>query len=120
MAYFKIGDADFSNVVSGLKVGFEVLLSSDSGRNAAGDNVVDIVNRKDKIYVNFIPMNEEQMAALLTAVQPYVVEVSYRNPQTNSLKENVRCYIGTPEPEYYRIIDGKILYKPMSLNFIQM
>lgn len=120
MTYFKIGDTDFSNLVSSLKCGFEVLLSEDSGRNASGDNVVDIVNRKDKIYVTTRPMNEDEMASFLTAVQPFVVYISYMNPRTKTIKSNVRCYIGTPEPEFYTIQNGKILYKPLQLNFIEM
>lgn len=36
MAYLKIGDVDFSGIVSALKVGYQVLLGDTSGRNAAG------------------------------------------------------------------------------------
>lgn len=120
MVYFKIGTTDFSSCVAGLKCGFEVLLSDKSGRNARGNTVVDIVNRKDKIYVTTRPMTLDEMSAFLGAVQSYVVYISYLNPRTKTLKNNVRCYIGTPEPEFYRIIDGKVLYKPMQLNFIEL
>ena len=120
MAYFKIGNTDFSSYVSGLKCGFEVLLAENSGRNARGNTVVDIVNRKDKIYVTLRPLTDTEMATFLSAVQSYVVYVSYLDPRTKELKTNVKCYIGTPEPEFYRIIDGKVMFKSMNLNFIEM
>ena len=120
MTYFKIGNTDFSNLVSSLKCGFEVLLSEDSGRNASGDNVVDIVNRKDKIYITTRPMNEDEMASFLTAVQPFVVYISYMNPRTKTIKSNVRYYIAQTEPEFYSIQNGKVLYKPTQINFIEM
>ena len=47
--YFKINNTDFSSLVSGLKVGFETLVSDNSGRNAAGNTVIDIVARKAKV-----------------------------------------------------------------------
>ena len=51
MVYFKVDNTDFSDLISGLKVGYETLVSDKSGRNAAGDNVVDVINRKIKIYL---------------------------------------------------------------------
>ena len=121
MAYFKINNIDFSNFVSALKVGNEVLVSDASGRNANGDTVIDIVNRKYKVYVTFIPMNELQMSMLLAQVESYVVDIQFLNPKNNELT-TIKTYIGTPEPEYYTIqpLPGKTQYKPMNLNFIQL
>lgn len=119
MTTFKIGDKDFTHLVSGLRVGYEVLVSDSSGRNAKGDTVIDIVNRKRKLYVTFKYMTEAQMDELLAAVQDYVVSVSFRNPKTKGLT-TITTYIGTPEPEYYTIQQGKVLIKPMELNFIEL
>lgn len=116
--YFKINGKDFSSLVSGLKVGFEVLVSSDSGRNAAGDTVLDIVNRKRKIYVTIRHTTVAEMESFLAAVENYVVTVEYLDPKTNTLN-SATTYIGTPEPEYYSISD-KTLFKQMSLNFIEL
>ena len=49
--YFKINDIDFSHLVSGMRVGYETLVSENSGRNAAGDTVIDVINKKIKIYI---------------------------------------------------------------------
>lgn len=117
--YFKINGKDFSSLVSGLKVGYETLVSSDSGRNANGDTVIDVVNRKHKVYVNFRHTTGEEMDSLLAAIKDYVVSVDYLDPETKKL-ENITAYTGTPEPEYYTIQKNLIIYKPMNLNFIQL
>lgn len=119
MAYFKIGNLDFSNYVSALKVGTETIVSEDSGRNANGDTVLDIVAKKKKLYITFRPLDDDEMNVLLEAITPYVVSVQFRNPATNALSQ-ATCYTGTPEPEYYTIQQGKVLYKPMNLNFIEL
>lgn len=119
LSYLTINNVDVSNLVSGLKVGYETLVSEDSGRNANGDTVIDIVNRKAKVYVTFRVMDDTQMAKLLNAISSYVVSVSFRDPKTNTTK-TIKSYTGTPEPEYYTIQSNKVLYKSFNLNFIEL
>ena len=119
MDYFSINNINFSSLVSGLKVGYETLVSSNSGRNAAGNTVVDVINRKTKLYVTFRHTTQEEMQELLDSVRDYVVNVSYLDPETKVLK-TISAYIGTPEPEYYTIQANTVIYKPMSLNFIEL
>jgi hypothetical protein len=117
MTIFKINGVDFSGLVSALKVGYETLVSDSSGRNANGDTVLDIINTKRKIYVTLRHTTVAEMQSFLAAVAPYQVSVSYLDPLTNSLA-TASTYIGTPEPEYYNV--SKSLYKPLSLNFIEL
>lgn len=119
MAYLKINDKDFSSLVSGLKVGYETLVSDKSGRNAAGNMYVDIINRKIKVYVSLRHTTDAEMKSFLEAVKPFVVSITFRNPETNALS-TITTNIGTPEPEYYTIQPGHVIYKPMDLNFIQL
>ena len=46
MAYLKINGTDVSHLVQGLKIGYETLVADNSGRNANGDTVLDIVNNR--------------------------------------------------------------------------
>ena len=117
MTIFKIGSADFSGLVSGLKVGYETLVSNNSGRNANGDTVLDVINLKRKIYVTLRHTTVAEMQNFLAAVKPFQVTVSYLDPMTNTL-ESADTYIGTPEPEYYNV--NRSIYKPLSLNFIEL
>lgn len=114
-----ISGIDVSDLVKSLKVGYETLVSDNSGRNANGDTVIDIINQKVKLQVTFRPMDSAEMARLLGAFEAYVVDVTYRDSKTNSNK-TITCYTGTPEPDYYCILNDKVFYKEMNLNFIQL
>lgn len=116
--YFLVNGIDFSHLVSGLKVGYETLVSDNSGRNAAGNTVIDVINKKHKIYVNLRHTTKAEMTYFLNAIDPYVVNITFLNPLTQDL-ETVEAYCGTPEPEYYTISD-KTIYKPMAINFIEL
>ena len=117
--YFTINSVDYSNLVSGLKVGKETLVSDNSGRNAAGDTVIDVINKKYKIYITLRHTTDAEMASFLAAISDYVVEVGFRNPQTKAIT-TITAYTGTPEPEYYTIQDDFVVYKPLSINFIEL
>ena len=119
MSYLIVNNVDISDLVSGLKVGYQTLVSEDSGRNANGDTVIDIVNRKAKVYVTFKVMDDTEMAKLLNAISSYVVSVSFRDPKTNAIK-TIQSYTSTPEPEYYTIQNNKVRYKSFNLNFIEL
>lgn len=116
--YFKINDTDFSGLVSGLKVGFETLVSDNSGRNANGDTVIDVINKKKKVYITFRHTTDMEMKSILAAIENYVVDIQFLNPLNNTMT-TITTYTGTPEPEYYTI-SNKTIFKPMSLNFIEL
>ena len=119
MSYLIIDNTDVSDLVKSLKVGYETLVSDKSGRNANGDTVIDVINKKVKLQVVFRPMLDNEMAELLEAIENYVIDVTYRDSKTNSNK-TITCYTGTPEPEYYCIQGDRVLYKQLSLNFIEL
>ena len=116
--YFSVNGTDFSYLVSGLKVGYEVLVSDESGRNANGDTVIDIVNKKRKVYVTLRHTTNAEMKTFLSKVEDYIVTVQYLDAKSNTVK-SMEAYISTPEPEYYTISD-KTIYKPMNINFIEL
>lgn len=115
MAYFKIGDKDYSAFVNSLKVTNSHNYTAQT--NAAGDTVVDYINKKRKIEVGIIPLTDENMAALQADIDAFNVLVSFRNPQTNQLEEGVNCIIPENEVEYYTIQAGKVMYQALTLSF---
>ena len=119
MSFLMINNIDVSYLVKSLKVGYETLVSDNSGRNANGDTVIDVINKKVKLQVVFRAMEDTDMIKLLDAIESYVVEVTYRDVKTGNNK-TVTCYTGTPEPYYYFIHENRILYKELGLNFIQL
>lgn len=118
MAYFKIGDVDFSHCVNELKV--KTHNNYVAQTNAAGNTVVDYINKKRSITVGIIPLSDADMAALQAAITPFNVAISFRNPTNNVLAENVNCILPEDEVEYYTIQVNKVMYKAFTLTFEEL
>lgn len=118
MTYFKIGDTDFSMYVSDLKV--KVKHNYIAQTNAAGDSVVDYISAKRTVEVGIIPIDAEAMVALQVAIQAFNVSISFFNPETNTLEENVNCIIPSNSVEYYTIRAGKTMFEACSLKFQEL
>ena len=118
MAYFKIGDIDFSMYVNQLKINKSSNYTSHM--NAAGDTVVDYISSKRVIEVGIIPLDDEVIAQLQTKIDAFNVSISFRNPKTNELETNVNCIIPDSGVEYYTIQVNKVMYKAFTLKFIEL
>lgn len=118
MAYFKIGNNDYSMYVNGLKIGKASNYNAQT--NAAGDSVVDFINQKRTIEVGIIPLDDTVMAKLQADIDAFNVSISFRNPNTNELETGVNCIIPASEVDYYTIQANKVLYKKMTLKFTEL
>lgn len=118
MAYFKIDGVDYSTYVNGLTINKVVNYNAQS--NAAGNTVVDYINAKRTIEVGIIPLNDTAMAQLQTAIDAFGVSISFRNPKTNELEEDIGCIIPENNVSYYTIQVGKVMYKALTLKFIEL
>lgn len=118
MSYFKINGNDYSMYVNELKVDKKANYNSQT--NAAGDTVVDLINSKRSIDVGIIPLDDAAMATLLADVDAFNVSISFRNPITNMLEENVNCIIPSTGVDYYTIQQGNVSYKAFSLKFTEL
>lgn len=118
MAYFKIGDTDYSMYVNELVVNKEANYNAQT--NAAGDTVVDYINHKRTIDVGIIPLDDTVMAQLQDDIDAFNVSISFRNPQTNLLEEDVNCIIPSSNIEYYTIQVNKVMYKAFTLSFTEL
>lgn len=118
MAYFKIGDTDFSAYVSGLKVSSNA--NYNAQQNANCDMVVDYINTKRTIEVEIIPLDATAMASLLAAIDAFSVSISFRNPKTNALETGVSCIIASHAEDYYTIQNTKVMYKKFNLKFNEL
>lgn len=118
MAYFKIGSVDFSSKVSGLKVTKSHNYNAQT--NAAGDTVVDYINRKREFEVEIIALDDADMKQLMTAIDAFSVSISYRDPQTGTLVTDVTCIIPDNEIEYYTIQSDKVSFKKTKLKIREL
>jgi len=118
MAYFKINDKDFSHLVSALKVAKEAKYNAQT--NAAGNTVVDYINSKREIEVDIIPLDSVKMIELQAELAAFEVSISFLNPTTGALEENIKCIVPDDEIEYYTIQANKVLFKAMSITFSEL
>lgn len=116
--YFKIGTNDYSRLVNGLKITHDARYTAQT--NAAGNTVVDYINSKRTIEVGIIPLDANTMASLLSDIEKFDVKISFRNPQTGGLEENVHCMIPSHNVEYYTIRADKVSFNKFTLKFIEL
>lgn len=118
MSYLKINGVDYSMYVNELNIETETIYNAQT--NAAGNTVVDFINAKRTIEVGIIPLDDRVMRELQTAIKDFSVSLSFRNPQTNALEEDVACIIPSSGVEYYSIQANKVMYNAFTLTFIEL
>lgn len=118
MSYLKINDHDYSTYVNMLKVSRQHIYKS--AQNAAGNTVVKYVNTKRHFTVGIIPLDAATMANLQADINAFKVSISYRDPETNELVNNVNCIIPVNEVEYYTIQADKVMYKAFLLTITEL
>lgn len=118
MAYFKINNIDFSMCVNQLSI--QKITNYAAQVNAEGNTVVDYINSKRIITVGIIPLSGEDMATLQTAISNFSVNISFQNPETNAVEENVTCIIPDDSVSYYTIQAGKVLFNAFTLVFTEL
>lgn len=116
--YFKIGDKDFSAYVN--KLNITRLSNYTSQVNAGGNTVVDYINSKRQIEVGIIPVDDTAMIELQLAIASFSVNVSFMNPKTNMLEENVACIIPEDSVSYYTIQADKKRFNAFQLVFTEL
>ncbi len=124
MTVLKIGNLDVSSwlIEEGLDIGYEVLLSDKSGRNARGTNRVEIVARKDKVTAKFRALTQAQISQFLAAVDPYVFNVVYCSPKTGEQK-TINVYRGSLAIGFATIDSqdfSRSMMREFDLSFIEM
>lgn len=117
MAYFKINGTDYSRYVNKLKIKKKAVYKSLT--NAAGNTVVDYVNTKREIEVGIIPLKADVLKNLLNAISNFSVNISFLNPDTNTL-ENLAVIIPESNIEYYTIQANNVSVKTFTLKFIEL
>ena len=118
MAYFKINNVDYSMYVNSLEITTNTNYNAQT--NAAGNTVVDYINQKRQIKVGIIPLDDAVMANLKTAIDNFNVSISFLNPNTKTLEENVDVIIPSNEIKYYTIQVNKVSFEGLTLTFTEL
>lgn len=117
MAYLKINNVDFSMYVNKLEV--SKVSNYNAQTNAAGNTVVDYINRKHTITVGIIPLDAAAMVALQAELAKFSVSITFLNPTTKTL-DTINCIIPEDNIEYYTIQAGKVMFNAFTLEFMEL
>ena len=114
----RVGSTNLTEYVKSYQVDYNVLVK-DEGRNARGNLTLSVLNRKAKVNIVFRPLNEAEMATILSAVEGFVLSVQFWDPQTETQKTKT-MYVNTASPNMYSNRAESALYNDLSLNFIEL
>lgn len=105
-------------IPSSYKISYEVL-DKDSGRNANGDMVRNILGTKVKIQCIF-PMytDENVFRLLLNVLKNPRISLEYYDIREDSYLTKT-FYPSTATPEVYTLSDGKLISNELAINFIE-
>lgn len=117
MAYFKIGSTDYSAYVSALSVGYKHNYTGQT--NAAGNTVVDYINKKREVEVEIISLDDTTEAAILTAIDGFSVTIYFLEPKTKTLT-SISCIVKDYSVEYYTIQTNNVRFKKFKLKFVEL
>ena len=118
MAYFKINNVDYSMYVNSLQITTDTNYNAQT--NAAGNTVVDYINQKRQIEVGIIPLDDAAMANLKAAIDQFNVSISFLNPNTKALEENIDVIIPSNAVKYYTIQMDKVSFEGLTLTFTEL
>ena len=118
MTYFKINNVDYSMYVNSLEITTNTNYNAQT--NAAGNTVVDYINQKRQIKVGIIPLDNVVMASLKNAIDNFNVSISFLNPNTKALEENIDVIIPSNAVKYYTIQMDKVSFEGLTLTFTDL
>ena len=108
MTYFKINNNDYSMYVNKMIVAKNHIYKSMT--NAAGNTLVKYVTSKRIIEVGIIPLDDSSMSMLQSDLNEFNVSISFLNPDTGALEENMNCILSDQIVEYYTIQDSNVKF----------
>lgn len=118
MYFFKINGVDYSKYVKALNI--STVSNYTAQTNAAGNTVVDFINKKRSIEVGFIPMYAADALAIRQAISDFYVSISFLNPDTNTTAINVNCIVPESDIGYLTIRQDKTMVGEFSLTFEEL
>ena len=118
MTYFKINNIDYSMYVNSLEITTNTNYNAQT--NAAGNTVVDYINQKRQIKVGIIPLDNVVMASFKNAIDNFNVRISFLNPNTKTIEENVDVIIPSNAIKYYTIQMDKVSFEGLTLTFTEL
>lgn len=113
-----INSVDYSAYLSKYTLEFNVLIK-DEGTNARGTKVLSVLNRKAVLNIVFRMTDETEMAAILTALQPYVLTIGYWDPETQTQKSGT-FYKTNSIADFFHNISNDARFNELPVQFKEL
>lgn len=104
--------------VQKLTISKEPVWSKNAGRGADGTMIGDIVARKTKLEITFVPLTDEMAVLLDAAITPAFFSVTFKDPATGK-EETKTMYAGSPAYPVYSYAAGFKRYVGTAVNLIE-
>lgn len=111
----KIGGVDFTDDITGYKVGYMKLWSEDTGRSMKGSNKGTLVGIFPKLSITMGSMSAAKMSAFLSKVNTASQTVDYYDTERQNYVSN-SFYFGDAEDELARM--STMRHKPITISVI--
>lgn len=114
----KIGSADLTPYIKSYAVNYNVLIK-ENGTNARGDTTINLKSRKSKLNVTFRPTSEAEMAIILAAINPCVVNTEHWDTKTQTQLTKT-MFVNSPTTDFYTNRYEVGLFNELSLEFVEL
>ena len=92
-------------------------IDGETHRNLAGNIIRDRITVKRKIELEWGILTQSEMQTLLNAVSGVFFNVTYIDPQQGTTTKNM--YVGDRTAPICTIIDNKVMWSGLKMNFIE-
>ena len=117
LQYIVINGFDCSKYCCGLKVSNKKNWHAQT--NAAGNTVIDVINNKRTVEAKFIPLDNQIMKNLLVSIASAEITLAFLNPLTDSI-DVMYCTVQQDDVEYYSLRAKDVMFKPITLKFLEL
>lgn len=109
MQFLMINGHDYSQYVNELSVDTHHVYKG--GTRSNGREWATLQYTRSMLTVGIVPLDDDVMKRLQEDLSKFSITVSFRDPKTNALKNNVKCIVPTYHAEYYNLAGKGRMYK---------
>lgn len=92
-------------------------LDGESNRNASGNMIRDRIAVKRKLNLEWPPLSQWEVSALLNAVSSAFFTVTFPDPQLGMITKTM--YVGDRTSPAYQYKNGEVKWSGLKMNFIE-
>lgn len=93
-------------------------VDGESGRNAKGDMIRDRITQKQKLMIEWGPLTDYEISAILQAVDSAFFSCTYPNPKTGGMGTKI-FYVGDRSAPTYSWVGKYPKWEGLTMDFVE-